>query len=402
LTYLERCSNIVEQRSINSSNRQEISMQPTIAIVGAGLGGLVLARVLQRRGIAATVFEADASADARAQGGMLDIHVHNGQLALREAGLYDEFLAIVHPGGQAARMLDRDGRVLFEEDDDGTGGRPEVPRGALRRILLDSLMPGTVRWGRKLASVTALPGGRHALEFADGSTTTVDLLVGADGAWSRVRPLVSAATPIYAGLLYYETWLHDADTRHPASAAAAGSGAVFAVAPGQGILGHREPDGVLHAYIALRRPLEWADALAAADPAEAAARVAAEFHGWAPELTALITDSDVPGVVRRIHALPPDHRWPRTPGVTLLGDAAHLLVPSGEGANLAMIDGAELGKLIAQHPGDVEAALHAFEAVMFPRSAAEAIAADEVTEALFSDAAPQSLLDFFARHLPAD
>ena len=377
-------------------------MNPTIAIVGAGLGGLVLARVLQRHGIAATVYEADASADARTQGGMLDIHAHNGQPALRDAGLFDEFLAIVHPGGQAARMLARDGRVLFEEPDDGTGGRPEVPRGELRHILLASLRPGTVRWGHKLASATPLPGGRHRLEFADQASVTVDLVVGADGAWSRVRPLVSAATPAYAGLLYYETWLTDADTRHPATAAAAGSGAVFAVAPGQGILGHREPNGVLHAYVALKRPIEWADALAAADPAVAAARVAAEFAGWAPELTALIADSDVPGVVRRIHALPGDHRWPRTPGVTLLGDAAHLLVPSGEGANLAMVDGAELGKLIAAHPGDIEAALGAFEAAMFPRSAAEAIAADEVTEALFSDTAPQSLLDFFAKHLPQD
>ena len=377
-------------------------MNPTIAIVGAGLGGLVLARVLQINGLAATVYEADASADARAQGGMLDIHAHNGQPALRDAGLRDQFLAIVHAGGQAARMLARDGSVLFEEPDDGTGHRPEVPRGELRRILLASLQPGTVRWGHKLASASPLPGGRHRLEFVDGGSVTADLVVGADGAWSRMRSLVSDATPAYADLLYYETWLTNADTRHPATAAAAGSGAVFAVAPGQGILGHREPDGILHAYVALKRPIEWADALAAAEPAVAAARVAAQFEGWAPELTALITDSDGPGVVRRIYALPGDHRWPRTPGVTLIGDAAHLLVPSGEGANLALFDGAELGKLIAAHPGDMEAALRLFEEAMFERSAAEAIAADEVTEALFSDTAPQSLLDFFAKHLPQD
>ena len=375
---------------------------PTIAIVGAGLGGLVLARVLQRHGIASTVYEADASADARTQGGMLDIHAHNGQPALREAGLHDEFLAIVHAGGQAARMLASDGRVLFEEADDGTGQRPEVPRGELRRILLDSLQPGTVRWGCKLASATPLPGNRHRLDFADGSTVTADLVVGADGAWSRVRPLVSAASPAYAGLLYYETWLTDVDTRHAAVAAAVGSGALFAVAPGQGVLAHREPGGVVHAYIAMQRSQEWADALELAGPAAMPARVAAEFAGWAPELVAFITGSDVPPVLRRIHALPADHRWPRTPGVTLVGDAAHLLVPSGEGANLAMFDGAELGKRIAAHPGDLEAALLAYETALFPRSAAEAVAADEVMAALFSDDSPQSLLDFFASHLPSD
>lgn len=56
------------------------------------------------------------------------------------------------------------------------------------------------------------------------------------------------------------------------------------------------------------------------------------------------------------------------PGVTLLGDAAHLLAPNGEGANSAMYDGAELGKAIAEHPGDIETALTQYEEAMFPRS----------------------------------
>jgi 2-polyprenyl-6-methoxyphenol hydroxylase-like FAD-dependent oxidoreductase len=132
-----------------------------IAIVGAGLGGLVLARVLHIYGIAAAVYEAEVSADARPQGGMLDIHEHTGQAALKEAALFDEFLAIVHAGAQATRILDKHANVVFEHPDDGSGGRPEVPRGALRRILLDSLPAGTVRWGHKLTKVSSLGGGRH-------------------------------------------------------------------------------------------------------------------------------------------------------------------------------------------------------------------------------------------------
>eukprot|EP01133_Synstelium_polycarpum_P023841 gene23841-28588_t len=151
-----------------------------ITIIGAGLGGLMLARVLHVHGIAATIYEADASPQARSQGGMLDIHAQSGQLALQAAGLHDAFRALIHAGGQASRVLDRHGTLLLDEGDDGTGGRPEVPRGALRHLLLDALPVGTVRWGHKLAGVTVLDGGRHLLQFAHGATAASDLLVGAD------------------------------------------------------------------------------------------------------------------------------------------------------------------------------------------------------------------------------
>jgi 2-polyprenyl-6-methoxyphenol hydroxylase-like FAD-dependent oxidoreductase len=372
-----------------------------VTIIGAGLGGLTLARVLHVHGIAATVYEADASANARAQGGMLDIHENNGQLALQAAGLFEEFLEIVHPGGQATRVLDKEGHVLLDEPDGGTGGRPEVPRGELRRILLDSLPADTVLWGHKVTAVSPASqpgGGRHTLTFADGSRVTTDLLVGADGAWSRVRPLLSEAIPAYVGTSFIETYLYDADTRHKASAEAVGGGALFAVAPGKGILAHREPNGVLHTYVELKKCKDWIDGIDFSDPVTALARVAKEFDGWAPELTALLTDGETDLVLRPIHALPVEHRWDRVPGVTLLGDAAHLMVPSGEGANLAMFDGAELGKAIAANRGDVEAALLAYEKDLFPRSASEAAEAEGVLEVCLGSNAPQSLLDFFTSH----
>jgi 2-polyprenyl-6-methoxyphenol hydroxylase-like FAD-dependent oxidoreductase len=373
-------------------------MNTSVAIVGAGLGGLTLARVLHVHGIAATVYEAEASANARAQGGMLDIHENNGQLALKAAGLFDQFLEIIHAGGQATRVLDKDGHVLFEDPDDGTGGRPEVPRGALRRILLDSLPVGTVRWGHKVTEVSARGGGRHVLTFANGAAVTADLLVGADGAWSRVRPLLSEAKPAYVGTSFIETYLFDSDTRHKASAAAVGDGALFALTPGKGIAAHREPNGVLHTYVELNKPKDWIDSIDFSDPVTALTRVAEEFDGWAPELTALITDGETAPVPRPIHALPVEHRWARVPGVTLLGDAAHLMTPSGEGANLAMFDGAELGKAIAAHPGDVEAALIAYEKDLFPRSASEAAESERILNVCLGPNAPQSLVDFFSNN----
>jgi 2-polyprenyl-6-methoxyphenol hydroxylase-like FAD-dependent oxidoreductase len=375
-------------------------MNTPVAIIGAGLGGLTLARVLHVHGIRATVYEAEASANARAQGGMLDIHENNGQLALKAAGLFEEFLAIIHPGGQATRVLDKDGNVLLDEPDDGTGGRPEVPRGELRRILLDALPAGTVRWGHKVAAVSPLGDGRHMVTFADGSTVTTDLLVGADGAWSKVRPLLSEVKPAYVGTSFIETYLFDSDTRHKASAEAVGGGALFAVAPGKGILAHREPNGVLHTYAELNKPKDWVDSIDFSDPVTALARVVKEFDGWAPALTALITDGETCPMLRPVHALPVEHKWDRVPGVTLLGDAAHLMIPSGEGANLAMYDGAELGKAIAANPGELEAALTAYEKDLFPRSASEAAEAKGVLEVCLGPNAPRSLLDFFTSHQP--
>ncbi|MFE5872813.1 FAD-dependent oxidoreductase [Streptomyces roseifaciens] len=374
-------------------------MRTPVTIIGAGLGGLVLARVLHLHGIPVAVYEAEPSPTARSQGGMLDIHDHSGQPALQAAGLMDEFRGIVLEGRQAIRLVDRNGTVLFDKADDGTGKSPEVQRGELRQILLDALPAGTVRWGHKATGIRALAAGRHEVTFAGGTTTLTSLLVGADGAWSRVRPLLSDATPEYIGRSFVETYLHDADTRHPATAKAVGGGTLVALDPdgnGKWFVAHREKDGTLHAYVTLSKPQNWSatadftDFTDITDSAAAAARIAEEYDGWAPELTTLITAGETAPVLRPLHALPDGHRWDRVPGVTLLGDAAHLTAPNGEGANLAMQDGAELGKALAAHPDDIETALTAYEQALFPRGAAAAARAPR-------NPTPQELIDFFAQ-----
>jgi 2-polyprenyl-6-methoxyphenol hydroxylase-like FAD-dependent oxidoreductase len=371
---------------------------PSIAIVGGGPSGLVLARILQLHGIDSTVYEGDVSADARGQGGSLDMHEESGQFALREAGLYERFLTLTHPQGETTRILDKTGKVFIDhEPEGGYSGRPEVDRTALRDLLIDSLDPGRIAWGHKVTAARSLDDGRHELTFADGDSTTVDVLVGADGTWSKVRPLVSAVTPEYSGVSYLDLRLSDVEARHPGSAALVGPGIMFALSDDKALMGHGGTD--VHVGASLRVPQDWTATRGVdwSDTAAAREVLLAEFAGWSTELTGLIRDCDDPIVPRLIYALPTGHSWSRVPGVTLVGDAAHVMSPyAGEGANLALLDGAELALALVAHKDDVEAALLEYETAMFPRAATAAAASAQGLDMCFAPDSPRAMVEFFA------
>ncbi|UQU61766.1 FAD-dependent monooxygenase [Couchioplanes caeruleus] len=365
-----------------------------IAIVGAGLSGLVLARILQNHGIASTVYESDAARNARRQGGSLDIHEQSGQVALHEAGLHDEFLHHTHPHGEHVRVLDKAARVHL--DAGGDNGRPEIDRTALRDLLIDSLAPGRIRWGHKVTAVATGPGGRSELTFADGGRVTADLLVGADGTWSKVRRLVSPATPRYSGITHVEITVAD-PAAHPRLARTVGPGMMFALSDDKALLGHG--GSRIELGVSLRVPQDWVETCGVdwSDPAAARAALLARFADWSGDLTDLIRHCDDTITPRRIFGLPAGHRWERVPGVTLAGDAAHVMPPyAGEGANLAMLDGAELALALIRHGDDVETALAEYETAMFARAHAAAEMSAQGLESIFNADAPRDIVAFFA------
>ncbi|MFB9469464.1 FAD-dependent oxidoreductase [Nonomuraea salmonea] len=354
-------------------------MRHRIAVVGAGPGGLTLARVLHRHGHPVTVLERDTAPDARPLGGTLDLHENLGQRAIAQAGLTTAFERLARPEGQAMRILGTDGTVLRDwRPRPGERANPEIDRGQLRDLLLGPL---DVQWGTNVTEVVPDAPGGVLVRSADGSARTYDLVVGADGAWSRVRGALSPATPRYTGVTLLETSLDDVDTTHPDLARLIGDGALAVYGVNRAVVAQRNSGGHVKVYAQFRAPLDWHTDPAhhlgltgrpSLDPADREAvrpLLEALFDGWAAPVLDLLRRGTT-FAHRPLHVLPVGHTWDHVPGVTLLGDAAHLMPPLGVGANLAMIEGAELAETLTQaRAGEVDAAVRAFEERMQARAA---------------------------------
>ncbi|MFJ3694651.1 FAD-dependent oxidoreductase [Streptomyces sp. NPDC090052] len=361
-----------------------------ISIIGAGPGGLTCARILQRNGIAVTVHERDPGPDARNQGGTLDLHADNGQIALREAGLLDEFFELARPEGQEMRQLDPAGAITAHEvPAPDELFKPEIDRGQLRDLLLNSLRPGTVHWGRALDAVSGPADGPRQLHFADGTTIETDLVIGADGASSRVRPAVSPAVPEYTGVSFLEARFSDVEKRHPEIAELVGPGGAHAADGERGLFAQRNSGDHIRVYIIQRVPADWisASGLTPDDTDGIRAVLLDKYGHWSPRMRRMIAENDATYVDRPLFALPVPHTWQHNPTVTLLGDAAHLMPPLGVGVNLAMLDASELA-LALTNAATVDEAVRAYEKTMLPRSIETAELLEHGAEHLLSAGIP--------------
>ncbi|UVH55131.1 FAD-dependent monooxygenase [Variovorax paradoxus] len=341
-----------------------MTANPSTAIIGAGPGGLTLARILHMRGLDATVFDRDSHALCRPQGGSLDMHEQTGRRALRLAGLDSAFNELARYGDQGSKAYAPDGTLLYAEAN-LDGDRPEIDRTQLRQLLLHSLPDSALRWGERVERVEPQTDDRHAVISNGKLAGTFDLVVGADGAWSNVRPTLSDAVPVYENVTVVELGIDRIDERFPELASIVGNGKFFAKGSGRAMGAQRSSNSHIRVYAFLRaeQPLS----VDTADSRPFIERLLKEFSDFSPELLRFFEVANLLAA-RPLHALPVGHRWANHPGLTLIGDAAHLMSPfGGEGANGAMADAADLGVAITSGR-DWRQAIEAFETIMFDRA----------------------------------
>jgi len=328
-----------------------------VAIVGGGPGGLTLARLLQMKGADVKVYERDVNRQVRVQGATLDLHYESGLKALKAANLIEAFKITYRPGAEQIRVTNADAKIYLDqheagtiEDFDSPWFRPEIDRGPLREILLDSLQPATVIWNSYIIAAEK-NGEGWILKFHDGSVAQADIVIAADGANSKIRPLITEIKPFYSGITALEGNIYNADINAPHLAKLLNGGKIFSFGYSQTIILSSKGDGSIAFYAGFRTDGNKLPTIDLTNNIQVVNWFQSEFHGWSSIWYQLFAHHATTFAFRPFYCMPLDQVWAAQDNITMIGDAAHLMPPyAGEGVNMAMLDALELSEALT---GDI-------------------------------------------------
>lgn len=379
-----------------------------IAIVGGGPGGLTLARLMQLKGCQVQVYERDLDKNARVQGAPLDLHDESGLAALTKAGLLDVFKNNFLPSADREKIMNEQAEVFYSDheikptDNFGHGHfRPEIDRGTLRKILLNSLEPGTVMWNSHFIAMKPRNEGWQ-LEFKDGTAAYADIVIAADGAHSKIRPYITDVKAFYSGITMLEGNIENARQNAPAIYAMLNGGKIMAFGNEKNILMGQKGNGEIGFYLSFRAAPDWPvnSGLNFLDRTQMVNWFKKEYAEWSSVWDELVNRTTLPFIPRPIHCMPLDQTWNALPNLTMLGDAAHVMPPfAGEGVNMAMLDALELSECITSDKfSSLQEAISYYEIHMRKKAAVKAKESLDNGERMHSKDALTTMLGFFNSH----
>ena len=376
-----------------------------IAIIGGGPSGLTLARLLQLKGANVKVYERDLNKDARVQGSPLDMHEESGSAALRAANLLDEFKKNIRQGADKKIIVNERAEIIFSdhdakplEDFANEHFRPEIDRGALRKIFLESLQPETVVWDSHFVSMEKQNEG-WLLHFKNGLSAYADIVVASDGANSKIRPYITDIKACYSGFTMVEINVYDAARVTPHIYGLLNGGKIMAFGNAKCVLGGQKGNGDLGFYASFKPDENWAtnSGLDFSDTTQVLAWFKNEYSQWSSIWYELFENAAAPVIPRPIYCMPLDQTWEALPNVTMLGDAAHVMPPfAGEGANMAMLDALELSECLTSDKfNTLQKAISFYEVNMRKRAAMAAKQSLENGQRMHSEGALEKMLTIF-------
>lgn len=364
-----------------------------IAIVGGGPGGLMLGLLLQRQGFSFTIYERGYQNMHSDRGGSLDIHDDSGQLPLKEAGIFENFRKHARYEGEDTRIVNKDGEILYDEDAEGEGNRPEIDRGKLCDIIMEQIHPENIKYGFKFEKLIQRDNGEVELVFENGTTVMTNLVIGADGAFSQIRSYLTNAKPEYTGISMIE--MNSDENEHPDLLKFNKNGKLIGLGGDQAILGQRNGDGRIMAYISFKTKYEKLDEYRNLSLDTLKERLLAEYSDWDSELKNYIAYSYDDIKFRRIYKLPIGLTWTTQPNITIIGDAAHLMSPfAGEGVNMALYDAYLLAESFKNFNNLTEV-LKVYEQQMFEITKIHAKESQDNLDIFFSENGAEKMTQFF-------